>query len=71
MSRIGKKPVEIPDGVTVSFSTEGVVTVKGPKGELKQTVDRDIKVEVKDGKWMLYARQTRYGIVPCMVCTAL
>ena len=49
MSRIGKKPVEIPSGVTVSFSAEGVVTVKGPMGELKQTVDRDIKVEVKDG----------------------
>ena len=50
MSRIGKKPVELPSGVTVNFSAEGVVTVKGPKGELKQSVDRDIKVEVKDGK---------------------
>lgn len=49
MSRIGKKPVEIPSGVTVSFNAENVVTVKGPKGELKQSVDRDIKVEIKDG----------------------
>jgi large subunit ribosomal protein L6 len=49
MSRIGKKPVTIPAGVTITVSAENVVTVKGPKGELKQTVDTDIKVEVKDG----------------------
>ena len=47
MSRIGKKPVTIPGGVTVTVGTDNIVTVKGPKGELKQTVDRDIKVEVK------------------------
>lgn len=49
MSRIGKKPVTIPAGVTVSVSATNVVTVKGPKGELTETVDRDITVEVKDG----------------------
>ena len=49
MSRIGKKPVTIPSGVTVAVNGENVVSVKGPKGELKQTVDRDIKIEVKDG----------------------
>ena len=48
MSRIGKKPVEIPSGVTVSVSKDNVISVKGPKGELKETIDRDIKVEVKD-----------------------
>ena len=50
MSRIGKNPVTITDGVNVTVSPENVITVKGPKGELKQTVDRDIKVEVKEGK---------------------
>ena len=50
MSRIGKNPVTITDGVNVTVSPENVITVKGPKGELKQSVDRDIKVEVKDGK---------------------
>ena len=50
MSRIGKNPVTITDGVNITVSPENVVTVKGPKGELKQSVDRDIKVEVKDGK---------------------
>ncbi len=50
MSRIGKAPVTVPDGVTISVSADNVVTVKGPKGELKQPIDRDIKVEVADGQ---------------------
>jgi large subunit ribosomal protein L6 len=48
MSRIGKKPVSIPKGITVTVSGDNIVTVKGPKGELKQVIDRDIKVEVKN-----------------------
>jgi large subunit ribosomal protein L6 len=50
MSRIGKKPVIIPSGITVTVGTDNSITVKGPKGELKQAIDRDIKVEVKDSK---------------------
>ncbi|MHA4847112.1 50S ribosomal protein L6 [Flavitalea antarctica] len=50
MSRIGKQPVQLPSGVTLTVGANNVLTVKGPKGELKQTVDRDIKVEVKDGQ---------------------
>jgi large subunit ribosomal protein L6 len=50
MSRIGKQPVTLPAGVTVTVNENNIVTVKGPKGELKETVDRDIKVEVKDGQ---------------------
>lgn len=49
MSRIGKKPVEITKGVTITVGSDNVVTVKGPKGELKQTVDSDIIIEVKEG----------------------
>lgn len=49
MSRIGKKPVAIPAGVTIAVGADNIVTVKGPKGELKEKIDRDIKVEVKDG----------------------
>lgn len=49
MSRIGKKPIEATTGVTVSVDAGNVITVKGPKGELKQLVDRDIKIEIKDG----------------------
>lgn len=47
MSRIGKLPISIPSGVTVSIN-EGLVTVKGPKGELSQKVDSRILVKVED-----------------------
>lgn len=57
MSRIGKQPVALPAGVTVTVSSDNVVTVKGPKGELKESIDRDIKVEVKDGQ-VLFTRPT-------------
>jgi large subunit ribosomal protein L6 len=50
MSRIGKKAVTIPDGVTISVGKDNVVTVKGKKGELKQEIDRDITVEIAEGK---------------------
>ncbi len=50
MSRIGKNPVVITKGVNVTVGADNVITVKGPKGELKQAIDRDIKVEVKDDK---------------------
>lgn len=50
MSRIGRKAITVPEGVTITVGSDNVVTVKGKKGELKQPVNRDIKVEVKDGK---------------------
>jgi large subunit ribosomal protein L6 len=46
MSRIGKLPVNLPKGVTVSISDTNMVSVKGPLGELTQPVDKDLKVEV-------------------------
>ncbi len=60
MSRIGKKPVVIPQGVTITVGKDNVVTVKGPKGELKEAVDRDIVVEVKDGE-VNFSRPTDQG----------
>src|SRR3712207_5355754 len=48
MSRIGKLPIVIPQGVTVS-QEDHYVTVKGPKGELKQYIDPRIEVKVEDG----------------------
>ena len=48
MSRVGKKPISIPAGVTVPLGTGNVVTVKGPKGTLTQDVDRDILVTITD-----------------------
>ena len=50
MSRIGKKAVVIPEGVSITVGKDNVVTVKGKKGELKQAIDRDITVEIKDGE---------------------
>ena len=46
MSRIGRQPIAIPAGVTVTVSPDNVVSVKGPLGTLSQKVDSDIKVEV-------------------------
>ncbi|MFN4284708.1 MAG: 50S ribosomal protein L6 [Lacibacter sp.] len=60
MSRIGKKPVTLPQGVTVTVGSDNVITVKGPKGELKQAVDRDITVTVKDGV-VTFTRPTDQG----------
>lgn len=60
MSRIGKKPVAVPQGVTVAVGKDNVITVKGPKGELKETIDRDITVEVKDGE-VIFSRPTDQG----------
>ena len=47
MSRIGNKPVSIPKGVTITVK-DSVVTVKGPKGELSQEIDRDITIEITE-----------------------
>lgn len=49
MSRIGKSPINLPDKVSVTVDKSNVVTVKGPMGELKQAVDKDIIVKVEDG----------------------
>jgi len=46
MSRIGKLPINLPKGVAVSISGTNEVLVKGPLGELKQNVDKNLKVEV-------------------------
>lgn len=49
MSRIGKLPISLPAGVTVTVSDKNVVNVKGPKGELSRPVDTDMKISVADG----------------------
>ncbi len=52
MSRIGKLPISIPQGITVDVSGN-TVKVKGPKGELSQEIDADISVEVEEGQVVL------------------
>ena len=55
MSRIGKLPVNLPAGVTVTVSDDNVVTVKGPHGTLSQKVNENIKVTV-DGSVLTVTR---------------
>lgn len=57
MSRIGKQPITVPSGVTITLGKDNSLMVKGPKGELKQEIDRDISIEVKDGQ-VLFSRPT-------------
>jgi large subunit ribosomal protein L6 len=59
MSRIGRKPVAVPDAVTVTIAP-GNIAVKGPKGELTQTYSQDMKVSQEDGT-ILVARPTDRG----------
>ncbi|MBK8443872.1 MAG: 50S ribosomal protein L6 [Sphingobacteriales bacterium] len=49
MSRIGKLPITLPNNVNVSVNNNNVVTVKGPKGELKQALSNGVSVKVEDG----------------------
>ena len=56
MSRIGRKPIPVPEGVTISVEPE-LVRVNGPRGELTERVPRDISVEQNDGE-LLVTRPT-------------
>jgi large subunit ribosomal protein L6 len=59
MSRIGKKPIAVPTGVTVTIDPD-VVRVHGPKGELSERIPRDIKV-AQEGEEILVTRPTDRG----------
>jgi large subunit ribosomal protein L6 len=59
MSRIGKQPIPVPSGVTVSIET-GLVRVNGPKGELAERIPRDITV-AQEGEEILVQRPTDRG----------
>jgi large subunit ribosomal protein L6 len=57
MSRIGKLPIVLPKGVSVTVNGDNLVTVKGPLGELQQQVDPAISLEINEGEVIL-SRQT-------------
>jgi large subunit ribosomal protein L6 len=57
MSRIGKLPIEIPQGIKVNITKDNVVEAKGPMGELSQKVDPDIEVKI-DGNQIIISRPT-------------
>ena len=56
MSRIGRLPITVPAGVTVTIAADNTVTVKGPKGELTQKVNKDITVK-KEGTAVIVERK--------------
>ena len=49
MSRIGRAPITIPAGVTVTVDAENLVHVKGPKGELSRKIHKEMKITIEDG----------------------
>ncbi len=49
MSRIGKKPIDLPQGVEIKVDDKNMVTVKGPMGTLSQQISKEITVEMEDG----------------------
>ena len=53
MSRIGKQPIPVPKGVTVTIADDGMVTVKGPKGTLAEQVKGGIMIKEEDGNLVL------------------
>lgn len=57
MSRIGRLPIQLPTGVTLSVNANNVITVKGKRGELSQQVDKDIQLTV-DGSLVKLERPT-------------
>jgi large subunit ribosomal protein L6 len=59
MSRIGKRPIPVPSGVTIAIDPERV-TVNGPKGELSERINREIKVE-QQGEELVVTRPTDRG----------
>lgn len=48
MSRIGLKPIDIPNGVEVNIKEDNLVEVKGPKGQLSEEIDSDMELKLED-----------------------
>jgi len=49
MSRIGRQPITVPESVSMEIGKNNLITIKGPKGELKEQIHKDMKIEEKDG----------------------
>lgn len=61
MSRVGKKPITIPAGTEVTLK-DGVLTVKGPKGELTRAIDKKLTVTVADGVVSIETTKTKENL---------
>ena len=49
MSRIGNKPIEIKEGISIEISSDNLVSVKGPKGNLSRTISSEMEIKIEDG----------------------
>ncbi len=65
MSRIGKKPITIPSGVTINV-TGALVSAKGPKGELSLLLHPDMRMEMKDGVVIIFPRENSSKKAPAI-----
>ena len=63
MSRIGRMPITVPAGVTVNIAEGNVVTVKGPKGELTQSLRPEMIIKQE-------GRRSPWNVLPTISCTA-
>ena len=72
MSRIGKLPIALPAGVKISIDDANLVTVKGPRGELNQKIDKDLEIETDwpyyfgyaDGNSLVLTQDKAGSIIP-------
>ena len=77
MSRIGRMPVAIPAGVTVTIAEGNKVTVKGPKGTLERELPVELTIEEKDGHVIvsrpndLKRMKTLHGLTRTLITTML
>jgi len=69
MSRIGKLPITVPAGVTVTVDSDNLVTVKGPKGTLSQQVNPVITVKQEGNILTLERPRMQSPTRPCTACT--
>lgn len=62
MSRIGRMPITIPDKVTIDVAADNLVTVKGPKGELKQNIARELSISQEGNTLSIERPNNQYRI---------
>jgi large subunit ribosomal protein L6 len=65
MSRIGRLPIKIPDGVSVEIKT-GEVVVKGPKGQLSRKLSHGVSAELKDGNLVVKGLKNEESVKPLL-----
>jgi len=68
MSKIGQKPINISAGVNLQIN-EGLISVKGPKGEWKGTLPRVLELKNKNNQWIVSRKNEKKPVSPYTDCT--